>query len=73
MIQVNEILRAADHKIIAFKNDHWLLEVEIDEYLNPNFLQNLKTGEVIANERYLYQLEVQKMGNDGYQGDDKRS
>ena len=73
MIQVNEILRAADHKIIEFKNDDWLLEIEIDEYLNPNFLKNLKTGKVSADERYLYQLEVQKRGIDGYQGDDKKA
>ena len=61
MIQVNEILRAADHKIIEFKNDDWLLEIEINEYLNPNFLKNLKTGKIADDERYLYQLEVQKM------------
>lgn len=73
MIQVNEILRAADHKIIEFKNDDWLLEIEIDEYLNPNFLKNLKTGKIAADERYLYQLEVQKNGIDGYQGDDKKA
>ena len=73
MIQVNEILRAANQKIIEFKNDDWLLEIEIDEYLNPNFLQNLKTGQVSADERYLYQLEVQKNGIDGYQGDDKKA
>ena len=73
MIQVNEILRAANQKIIEFKNDDWLLEIEIDEYLNPNFLQNLKTGKVSADERYLYQLEVQKKGIDGYQGDDKKA
>lgn len=73
MIQVNQILRGANQKIIEFKNDDWLLEIEIDEYLNPNFLQNLKTGKISADERYLYQLEVQKNGIDGYQGDDKKA
>jgi len=73
MIEVNEIFRDTDQKIVEFKNEDWLLEVEIYPYLNPSFLQNLKTHEIAADERYLYNLEIQKSGIDGYQGDDKIS
>jgi hypothetical protein len=69
-IDLNEIIPG---KIVEFRNNNWLLKVEIDRYLNPNFLQNLDTGELIADENYLYQLEVKKFGSDGYQGDDKKS
>ena len=42
MIQVNQILRGANQKIIEFKNDDWLLEIEIDEYLKKMELMGTK-------------------------------
>jgi hypothetical protein len=53
---------------VEIRNRRWLLRVEIDGWLNPGYLLDLKRGARLADEAYSYELVLAPKGESGFTG-----
>src|SRR3954462_4538922 len=58
----------ANDKSVEVRNQHWLLRVDIDGWLNPGYLLDLAHNRAMTDELYCYQLTIAPRGEWGYVG-----
>jgi hypothetical protein len=58
-------------EILLFRNRFWHLEVSLEPTINPHFLKHLQSGQVLADENYCYQVELESAQDHttGFRGD----
>lgn len=45
-------------ELLSFRNQFWLLEIELHPTINPRMLKHLSTGKILADEDYCYSVDL---------------
>ena len=54
--------------VVELRNQHWLLRVGIDGWLNPGYLLDVDRNVPLADEMYAYALALTPLGKSGFTG-----